>query len=132
MQRLICCSAVALVLASTSLGARLPQPFVVTLDAHSYVSYAPVHFAPAERLLIAPELRMSNCRRAAGAPLAPGDYRLHYGSGDDAVDAMGLEFQFQPTRAVMVSQFGDVICDGIALAGETGIARVFRGDFDVE
>jgi len=126
------CGAVALLgAAAPSHAALRVDPFVITVDQHSYTSHAwPVTIAPLEQLVVAPEALMANCRRANGAPLATARSRLIYTASGDNVNAPSLRIAFKPTRLVMQTEFGDVECDGAALAGETGIGRVFRDYFE--
>lgn len=126
------CGALALLGAATSVTA-VPRvdPFVITLDQHSYTSYTwPIVIAPREHLVQAPEALMANCRRRSGLALALGTSRLVYALDGRNVDGQTLRIDFHPTRVVMASEFGDVECDGAALAGETGLGRVFRDYFE--
>jgi hypothetical protein len=113
-------------------AAQPPTPIVLTLDGLSYVTYvAPVAISPADKLILAPESRMDNCRRSSGMPLPQGVWSLVYSGAGDAVNAVTMNIRFAPTRIVLTSLFGDVVCDGVAGAGETGLGRLFRDSFEL-
>ena len=127
----ISCGAVALLSTAASAQAAHVDPFVITVDAHSYVSYAwPIVISPLEHLVQAPEARMRNCRREGGLPLSLGLNKLVYSLAGNNLDAQSLRIEFNPTRVVMDTAFGDAVCDGAALTGETGLERVFRDYFE--
>lgn len=126
------CGALAFFCAATSAHA-VPHvdPFVITLDEHSYTSYSwPIVLSPREHLVQAPEALMSNCRRRGGAPLTLGLSRLIYSLNGNNVEALTMRIEFKPTRIVLGTLAGDVECDGAALAGETGLGRIFRDYFE--
>jgi hypothetical protein len=126
------CGAVALLgaAASANATARL-DPFVITIDQHSYTSFTwPIEISPLEHLVQAPEALMGNCRRGGGAPLSLGPQRLIYALEGNHIEAQTLSIEFHPTRVVMTTEFGDVECDGAALTGVTGVGRVFRDYFE--
>ena len=128
---LVTCGALALLSAAASAQAQRVDPFVITIDAHSYVSYTwPIVISPVEHLVQAPEARMANCRSGSGVPLLPAFNKLVYSVAGHHLDAQTLRLDFHPTRVVMSTALGDVVCDGVALTGETGIDRVFRGLFE--
>jgi hypothetical protein len=128
---LISCGAVALLSTAASAQAARVDPFVITVDAHSYVSYAwPIVISPVEHLVQAPEARMSNCRREGGLPLSLGLNKLVYSLAGANLDGQTLRIEFHPTRVVIDTAFGDTVCDGAALTGETGLGRVFRDYFE--
>lgn len=110
-------------------SAKLPDPIVISVDGHDYVSYgAPVVLSLAERLAQSPEAQMRACRRSSGeAPLAA-NFRLQ--AGDGTVDAVSMRVEFHPTRLVLATPSGDVSCGQVAGAFQTGIGRVFVGDFE--
>ena len=126
------CVALALLGAAAS-AAAVPRvdPFVITLDQHSYTSYTwPIDIAPLLHLVQAPEALMTNCHRSSGGLPALGLSRLVYSPLGDQVGAQTLRIEFKPTRIVLETEFGDVVCDGAALAGETGLGRIFRDYFE--
>jgi hypothetical protein len=107
------------------------QPLIVTLDGRHHVTYSEsIVVSPIERLVQAPELRMSACRRANAEPLAPGAYRLIHSAAGDYVDATAMRIEFGPTRVVLDTLHGDVRCDGEAKGYETGLDRIFIGHFE--
>ena len=124
-------SAVALLLGAASAQADYVDPLVVTVDDHSYVTYtAPLVLTPGVHLLQAPGLRMANCRRPGALPLAFGASRLLYAALDQSVDGRSLRIEFHPTRVVLETEHRDVVCDGAALTGESGVDRVFRSNLE--
>lgn len=124
-----CGAAILLVSTAVPVAARKPDPIVITLDGRHYVTYtAPVVIALGERLVVAPEARMGNCRRDGGGPLIPDVLRLTF-SGE-SIDARSMRIEFAPARIVVDTLAKDVICDGEATSAETGIGRVFRDDFE--
>lgn len=130
MKTIVSCGALALLCLAAPARAAHVDPFVITVDAHSYVSYAwPIVISPRERLVQAPEARMANCRRDSGQALVAAPNRLVYAMGGSHLEAQAMRIDFRPTRVVLQTEGGDVRCDGIALTGETGIDRVFRDFF---
>lgn len=126
-------SAAALLLVSTAstVAARKPDPIVITLDGRHYVTYTgPVVIALGERLVVAPEARMANCRRGGGGLLIPDLLRLTFSLQGESIDANSMRIEFDPARIVVDTLLKDVICDGEASSVETGIGRVFRDDFE--
>jgi hypothetical protein len=126
---LLRCGAVALLCSAASAHAGV-DPLVLTIDAHHYLVQAPLVLTPALHLAQAPETRLSNCRRTGGLPLALGVNRLIYGLAGASLDARAMRIEFKPTRVVLDTEFGDVVCDGVALGGETGVERVFGDWFE--
>lgn len=126
------CGALALLGAATAAhSAPRVDPFVITLDRFSYASYTwPIELSPREHLAQAPEALMTNCRRSGGAPLALGASRLIYALNGSHVEAQTMRIEFKPTRIVLETEFGDAECDGAALAGETGLGRIFSDYFE--
>lgn len=115
------------------MASRAPKPIVITLDGHHYVTYTtPVVISPREKLALAPEARMTNCHRGNGLPTVFGTHRLVHSMLGAGVDVASMRIEFGPTRVVVDTLFGDVVCEGEAGAGETGIDRTFRGDFEVD
>ncbi len=126
-----CGSTILLVCTAPTLAARKPDPIVITLDGRHYVTYtAPVVIALGERLVAAPEARMTNCRRSGGGPLIPDHLRLTFSPLGESIDASSMRIEFAPARIVVDTLLQDVICDGEASSVETGLGRVFRDDFE--
>ena len=73
---------------------------------------------------------MDACRRAGGEPLAAGSYRLIHSPTGDFVDATAMRIALGPTRVVLDTQHGDVLCEGEAKGYETGFDRIFIGHFE--
>ena len=122
----------ALLGSAPALRAALPaDPVVLTLDGRHYVTYAvPVSFFPGDRLLLAPEALMRNCRRSAGGATLPGTYTLVYSPMGSEVQATSITLNFGPTRFVLETASGDVVCDNEAMGWQSGIDRIFRGHFE--
>ena len=112
-------------------AARYNDPMIITLDGRHYVTYtAPLVVSVAERLVVAPEAGMSLCRRSNSEPLASGPFEIIYTPEAHFVQAATMSFRFNPTRVVLQTQTGDVICDGEALGYQTGFDRVFRDNLE--
>lgn len=127
------CTAALLACATPSLAARAPKPIVITLDGHHYVTYtAPVLLSLSERLALAPEAHMSNCHRGNGLLPLFSTHRLVHSIEGAGVDVASMRIEFLPTRIVVDTLLGDVICDGEASPSETGIGRLFNDDFEVD
>lgn len=110
-----------------------PTPIVITLDGHDYITYvSPLELTLAERMLLAPESSMQNCRREGGAAFPPGHFRLLHTPAGDEVDSIAMRIEFNPTRVVLDTEFGDVLCDGEASAHVTGVGRVFEDEFELD
>lgn len=130
---LIAGSALALLCAAASANANAPRldPIVITIDAHSYVTYtSPLILTPALHLAQAPEARIANCQRTGGLPPALAPNRLIYALAGSHVEAQTMRIDFHPTRLVLQTAAGDMVCDGVALTGETGVERLFRDYFE--
>ena len=127
------CALAALLIGPASAGVTpRPDPIVITLDGHDYVTMvAPVVFSQTTRLLQAPESTMNNCRRANGEALPLGQFQLLHTPAGSKVDSIAMHIEFRPTRLVLNTQAGDVICDGEANGGTTGIGRLFRDEFEL-
>jgi hypothetical protein len=114
-------------------GVTRPDPLVITLDGHDYVTWvSPVVFSPGTRLLLAPESSMSNCRRGDSQILPPGLFQLLHTPAGGKIDSIAMRIEFRPTRIIFDTEFGDVICDGEAPGHVTGVGRVFRDEFEPE
>lgn len=123
--------AAAVALSSSSVFAvKRPDPVVLTLDGHHYVSYATVEFDPAEHLVLAPDARMSNCVPQPDDGVEPGTFDLVYSEAGDLVAIDTIALHFSPTQLVMTTAGGNVVCEGEALGWETGIDRIYRDEFD--
>jgi hypothetical protein len=121
-----------LLLVAGASHARLPDPIVVTIDGRDHATFtSPVVLSPGLRLLHAPELAMSNCRRADGGAPVFGPVQLAF-AGEGTLDAATVQILFKPTRIVLDTLYADVRCDGEAEATYTGVDRNFRGDFEVD
>lgn len=117
-------------LSSPALALKRPDPVVLTLDGHHYVSYSPVEFDPQQHLVLAPDARMRNCVPLPDDGDAPGTFDLVYSDAGDLVEIDSIALQFGPTELVMTTANGGVVCEGEALGWETGIGRIFRDEFD--
>jgi hypothetical protein len=104
---------------------------VLTLDGRHYIIWnVPVEFDPAERLILAPDAIVTNCRRSGGGAFGAAEFSFVYSPIGAWVPVATVQLVFGPTRFVMGSATGDVICDNEALGWQTGLDRIFRGDFD--
>lgn len=135
MRTLLCsCAIAALLIGHATAGvAPRPDPIVITLDGHDYVTFgSPVVLSQVTRLVLAPESSMANCRRGNSEAFPPGLFRLEHTAAGDKVDTVSMRIEFKPTRLMLGTEFGDVVCDGEANGGTTGVGRVFRDEFELD
>lgn len=125
-----CGALAAIVVSAPALAIKPPAVVVVTLDARDYVTYTATTLTPAAGWLDVAETPIANCRRANGEMPATGEWRLHRSTEALDVDFATLRVEFNPTRLVLDSATHDIVCDGQAMGWQTGIGRVFQGDFD--
>ena len=119
----------ACVSASTH-AAHQPQPVILTLDGFNYVTYNEFRIDSAAHLVLAFDALMENCRRNGGGAPSTGPMSLLYSTQNSGVQLASIRIDFAPTRAVMTTTAGDVICDGEANGAQTGLGRILRGDFE--
>lgn len=124
--------AAAVALSSPAMAIKRPDPVVLTLDGRHYVSYESVALDPRDHLVLAPDARMRNCRPLPDDDDVSGGFDLVYSDAGDLVSIDTVALHFRPTRLVMTTANGNVVCDGEAMGWETGIGRIFRDEFDVQ
>ena len=109
-----------------------PDALVVTVDGRHYITFESISISPVERLVQAPELRMSRCERSDGKPMGAGAFRLIYAASGESLDAVAMRIRFNPTRVELDTFAGNVVCGGEALGHGSGIDRIFRDHFEVD
>jgi hypothetical protein len=105
---------------------------VVTVDGRHYITYESIAISPVERLVQAPDLRMSRCERSDGQQMAEGPFRLIYSASGAFLDAVAMRIRFNPTRVELDTLGGNVVCGGEAMGHESGVDRIFRDHFEVD
>jgi hypothetical protein len=105
---------------------------VVTVDGRHYITYESIAISPVERLVQAPDLRMSRCERSDGQQMAGGPFRLIYSASGAFLDAVAMRIRFNPTRVELDTLGSNVVCGGEAMGHESGVDRIFRDHFEVD
>ena len=111
-------------------AASLQPAVIVSLDARDYITLSAASFTPSSGVLSVPGSAIANCARVGGGSPVSGALKLHRSAETLDIDFETLRIEFNPTRLVLDSSTHDIVCEGQALGFQTGVGRIFQGDFD--